>query len=274
MRVAVRPQREGLFPGQICRVLRLDVEDKIPGGQAEGGCLRRVACAQNTLSTGVVLEQENVPVIGAAVIPGGEISKGVMTDIDGFFTIKVPKGTVLTVTCLGFADEKVTAENEAPLTIMLKPDANMLEETVVIGYGSVKKSDLTGSVVNVKLSDVLETPAVSVDNALQGRIAGAEFMSTDGAPGATTTIRIRGSRSITASNEPLFVVDGVMDAINDLNDLNSNDIASISVLKDASPVEQTASSLSRPSREAARKESPISPSRPTGASPGSLPCWI
>lgn len=190
--------------------------------------------AQDLTVTGVVLEQDNVPVIGAAVIPGGDNTKVVTTDIDGFFTIKVPKGTVLTVTCLGFADENVTVENENPLTILMKPDANMLEETVIIGYGSVKKSDLTGSVVNVKLSDVLETPAVSVDNALQGRVAGAEFMSTDGAPGATTTIRIRGSRSITASNEPLFVVDGVMDAINDLNDLNSNDIASISVLKDAS----------------------------------------
>ena len=190
--------------------------------------------AQDITVKGTVLDQDGLSVIGAAVIPGDEVSKGVMTDIDGLFTIKVPKGTVLTVSCLGFADEKVTVENDSELTIVMKPDSNMIEETVVIGYGSVKKSDLTGSVVNVKLSDVLETPTVSVDNALQGRVAGAEFMSTDGAPGATTTIRIRGSRSITASNEPLFVVDGVMDAINDLNDLNSNDIASISVLKDAS----------------------------------------
>ena len=190
--------------------------------------------AQDITVKGTVLDQDGLSVIGAAVIPGEEVSKGVMTDIDGLFTIKVAPGTVLTISCLGFADEKVTVTDATPLTIVMKPDSNMIEETVVIGYGSVKKSDLTGSVVNVKLSDVLETPTVSVDNALQGRIAGAEFMSTDGAPGATTTIRIRGSRSITASNEPLFVVDGVMDAINDLNDINSNDIASISVLKDAS----------------------------------------
>ena len=110
----------------------------------------------------------------------------------------------------------------------------MLEETVVIGYGTVKKQDLTGSVTNVKMNDLKSAPQFSVDNALQGRIAGADIMSTSGEPGATTTIRIRGSRSITASNEPLIVVDGIMDAIHDLNDLNSDDIASISVLKDAS----------------------------------------
>ncbi|MBQ3711694.1 MAG: TonB-dependent receptor [Bacteroidales bacterium] len=183
--------------------------------------------------TGTVLDDAKLPVIGAAVIPGGDLSKGVVTDIDGIFVITVPEGTELTVTCLGYANQVIKA-NEEEITVVMHTDVNMLEETVVIGYGSVKKSDLTGSVVNVKLGEVLESPAVAVDNALQGRIAGAEFMSTDGAPGATTTIRIRGSRSITASNEPLFVVDGVMDAINDLNDINSNDIASISVLKDAS----------------------------------------
>ena len=110
----------------------------------------------------------------------------------------------------------------------------MLDDVVVIGYGSVKKQDLTGSVTNVQMNDLKSAPAFSVDNALQGRIAGADVMSTSGEPGATTTIRIRGTRSITASNEPLIVVDGIMDAIHDLNDLNSDDIQSISVLKDAS----------------------------------------
>ena len=105
---------------------------------------------------------------------------------------------------------------------------------VVIGYGAVKKSDLTGSVSNVKMSDIRDVPNTSVDQALQGRIAGVDIMSTSGAPGATTSIRVRGTRSISASNEPLIVVDGVMDAIHDLNDINSDDIASISVLKDAS----------------------------------------
>lgn len=146
---------------------------------------------------GTVLDDDKLPVIGAAVIPGGDLSKGVVTDIDGIFVITVPEGTELTVTCLGYANQVIKA-NKEEITVVMHTDVNTLEETVVIGYGSVKKSDLTGSVVNVKLGEVLESPAVAVDNALQGRIAGAEFMSTDGAPGATTTIRIRGSRSITA----------------------------------------------------------------------------
>ncbi|MBR6055157.1 MAG: TonB-dependent receptor [Bacteroidales bacterium] len=192
------------------------------------------ALAQMKEYSGTVLDQDNLPVIGAAVIPAGDIARGAVTDIDGLFKVMAAPGETLVFSCMGFADRNVTAGDETAITVVMTPDSNMLEETVVIGYGSVKKSDLTGSVVNVKMSDVLETPAVSVDNALQGRIAGAEFMSTDGAPGATATIRIRGSRSITASNEPLFIVDGVMDAIHDLNDINSSDIASISVLKDAS----------------------------------------
>ena len=98
----------------------------------------------------------------------------------------------------------------------------------------MKKTDLTGSVANVKMSDIKDVPVVSVDQALQGRIAGADIMATTGEPGATTSIRIRGTRSISASNEPLIIVDGVIDAIHDLNDINSADIESISVLKDAS----------------------------------------
>lgn len=183
---------------------------------------------------GRVVDPEGFPLIGAVVIVNGVTSSGVATDPDGNFTVSASKGDVLSVMCLGFRDRKITVENSDFLEIKMEEDVNMLAETVVIGYGSAKKSDLTGSVVNVKMNDIKDAPVVSVDNALQGRIAGADFMSTDGAPGSTTTIRIRGTRSITASNEPLIVVDGVMDAINDLNDINTDDIQSISVLKDAS----------------------------------------
>ena len=109
-----------------------------------------------------------------------------------------------------------------------------VDEVVVIGYGSVAKSDLTGSVSTVKMSEIADAPVSSVDQALQGRVAGADIMSTTGEPGASTSIRIRGTRSITASNEPLIVVDGVMDGVSDLGDINPADIKSISVLKDAS----------------------------------------
>ncbi|MBQ7517497.1 MAG: TonB-dependent receptor [Bacteroidales bacterium] len=192
------------------------------------------ASAQKKAISGTVFDNDNVPLIGAAVMIGNDASTGVITDLDGNFTIQAKPSDVLTVSYIGFANQTVTVGNQTKLTIVLSPDQNVLEDVVVIGYGSVKKSDLTGSVVNVKMGDIKDTPAVSIDNALQGRIAGADFMSTDGAPGSTATIRIRGTRSITASNEPLIVVDGVMDAISDLNDINSDDIASISVLKDAS----------------------------------------
>ncbi len=109
-----------------------------------------------------------------------------------------------------------------------------VNEVVVIGYGSVAKKDLTGAVSSVKMSDLQDVPVSRVDQMLQGRIAGAEFVSADGEPGSGTSVRIRGTRSITASNEPLYIVDGLMDAITSLNELNPSDIENISVLKDAS----------------------------------------
>ena len=190
--------------------------------------------AQKVTVSGTVYDDEKMPLIGVGVVLEKNPTQGVITDIDGNYSIQADKGDVLVFSYIGFADQHITVGDKTTVNVVLKPDTFTLGDVVVIGYGTAKKSDLTGSVVNVKLSDVLDSPSVSVDNALQGRIAGAEFMSTDGAPGATSTIRIRGSRSITASNEPLFVVDGVMDAIHDLNDINSDDIASISVLKDAS----------------------------------------
>lgn len=131
-------------------------------------------------------------------------------------------------------DVLVKAGASTPLNILMREDAGNLNEVVVIGYGSVKKSDLTGSVSVVKMDDIKDVPVVRVDQMLQGRIAGAEIVSTTGEPGAGTSIRIRGTRSVSATNEPLFVVDGVMDGIGDLNELNPADIESIQVLKDAS----------------------------------------
>ena len=183
---------------------------------------------------GTVVDTEGLPLPGATVLLQGSRT-GTTTGADGSYTLKAPVGSVLEAMYMGYktATLKVTA-NRTRHDFTLEEDANVLDEVVMIGYGSVKKQDLTGAVVNVKMSDIQNAPVLSVDNALQGRIAGADFMSTDGAPGSTTTIRVRGSRSITASNEPLYVVDGIIDAIHDLNDLNTDDIASISVLKDAS----------------------------------------
>ena len=150
--------------------------------------------------TGTVLDETGAPMVGAAVAtPDGR--RGTVTDSNGRYSLT-----------LGAGDALIS----------------------VIGYGAVKKSDLTGSVSNVKMSDIRDVPNTSVDQALQGRIAGVDIMSTSGAPGATTSIRVRGTRSISASNEPLIVVDGVIDAVSDLNDINSADIEQISVLKDSS----------------------------------------
>ena len=160
------------------------------------------ASAQKKTISGTVFDNDNFPLIGAAVMIGSDASTGVITDLDGNFTIQAKPSDVLTITYIGFATQSVTVGDQTKLTIVLSPDQNILDDVVVIGYGSVKKSDLTGSVVNVKMGDIKDTPALSIDNALQGRIAGADFMSTDGAPGSTSTIRIRGrisTRFITSS---------------------------------------------------------------------------
>ncbi|MGN0190048.1 MAG: SusC/RagA family TonB-linked outer membrane protein, partial [Candidatus Cryptobacteroides sp.] len=183
--------------------------------------------------TGTVLDENGEPMAGAYVLVSGS-TNGTVTDASGKFSIDARTGDILEIQFLGYGTVRKEV-GKGNMRITLVPDKTLyLEEAVTIAYGSVQKQDLTGSVTNVKMSDIQNSPVLSVDQALQGRIAGADIMSTTGEPGATTTIRIRGTRSITASNEPLIVVDGVMDAVADLNDINSSDIESVTVLKDAS----------------------------------------
>ena len=189
--------------------------------------------AQKKQVTGLVCDEQNVPLIGATVMVKGT-QNGTIADVDGTYTLTVKEGDVLQAVFTGYLTEEVTVGKAEKVNFILKEDRTLLDEVVVIGYGQTKKSDLTGSVTSVKMNDIKDAPAYSVDNAMQGRIAGAEVMSTTGEPGATTTIRIRGTRSVEASNEPLIVVDGVVDAIADLNDISPEDIESITVLKDAS----------------------------------------
>lgn len=194
------------------------------------------ATAQQKAQTvsGTVLDPDGNPLIGATVVVV-KGTQGAVTDAKGKFTIKAKSSDSLQISYLGYKTETLNVGSRTNFTVRMEKDSSTdIDEIVVIGYGQVAKKDLTGSVATVKMNDIKDVPVLSVDNALQGRIAGADFMSTTGEPGATTTIRIRGTRSINASNEPLIVVDGVMDAIHDLNDINSDDIAGISVLKDAS----------------------------------------
>ncbi len=196
------------------------------------------AVAQNTNRkikvTGTVFDEEGLPMIGAT-IREATTHVGTLTDLNGWYEIQVPANGTLEVSFIGYEKKRINVTGREKINVKLLPDKKTaLDEVVVIGYGAVKKADLTGSVSNVKMGDIQDAPVLSIDQALQGRIAGADIMSTTGEPGATTSIRIRGTRSISASNEPLIVVDGVMDAVHDLNDLNTADIESISVLKDAS----------------------------------------
>ena len=193
------------------------------------------AAGKGKTLTGTVLDETGAPMVGAAVTtPDGR--RGTVTDSNGRYSLTLGAGDALiSVSYLGYVTRQIVIGDRTEVDVNLVPDAkNTINEVVVIGYGAVKKSDLTGSVSNVKMSDIRDVPNTSVDQALQGRIAGVDIMSTSGAPGATTSIRVRGTRSISASNEPLIVVDGVIDAVSDLNDINSADIEQISVLKDAS----------------------------------------
>lgn len=183
--------------------------------------------------TGRVLDENGEPLAGAYVLIVGTPS-GTATGPDGRFSIMAMDTDIIEIQFLGYGT-RTLAVSSRPMRISLTPDKTLyLEEAVTIAYGSVQKQDLTGSVTNVKMADVKNAPVLSIDQALQGRVAGADIMSTTGEPGASTSIRIRGTRSIIASNEPLIIVDGVMDAVYDLNDINPADIESVSVLKDAS----------------------------------------
>ena len=191
--------------------------------------------AQGHVVSGTVLDENGLPLIGAGVLTQ-DGKRGVITDLDGKYTISILESDkVLSYSYLGYATTQVVVDGRKQIDVTLNPDtSNSLNEVVVIGYGTSKKADLTGSVASVKMGDIEDVPTTSVDQALQGKIAGVDIMSTTGEPGAGTSIRVRGTRSIEASNEPLIVVDGVMDAVEDMNEINPDDIESISILKDAS----------------------------------------
>lgn len=184
--------------------------------------------------TGTVTDEKGEPLPGAGVtVKDGTV--GTVTDLDGKYSIRLSSGDeVLVFSYLSYVSQEIRCEGREVIDVLLIPDTESLNEVVVIGYGTARKEDLTGSVATVKMADVTDSPVLSVDQALQGRISGVDIMNTTGEPGSTTSIRVRGTRSITASNEPLIVVDGVMDAVDDLGDINPVDIESISVLKDAS----------------------------------------
>ena len=190
--------------------------------------------AQNIKVSGIVTDETGQPLIAAGVVDKTNPRNGVVTNQEGRYTITVSKDAILEFSSLSFASQLINVQGRSTLDVMLQPETTQLESAVAVGYGTSRKGDLTGAVAVVAVEDLQETPATSIAQALQGRIAGAEILSGSGEPGESTSIQIRGSRSISAGNNPLIVVDGVQDAVSSLDELNPSDIVAISVLKDVS----------------------------------------
>jgi len=181
---------------------------------------------------GTVLDSKGVPIIGANVVIKGT-TNGTISDFDGNFSIQnVPANAVLIVSYIGYVDKEIAVGDESVIKVILSEDMQALDEVVVVGYGTMKKSDLTGSISNVKSDKLLNRPVTNITQSLQGKVAGVEVFQNSGAPGGHVRMRIRGDNSIKSSNEPLYVVDGIIGVTSEL--LNPNDVESIEVLKDAS----------------------------------------
>lgn len=183
---------------------------------------------------GIVTDLNGETIIGATVIEKGRPENGVVTDIDGKFLLKVPPKSVLVISYIGYNTQETRVNRRIhTYNIVLKEDNQILDEVVVVGYGTVKKSDLTGSVSTVGKRSFESQPVKSVSQILQGRTPGVEVTTSSGMPGAGARVRVRGTTSINKSSDPLYVIDGII-STSGLDGLNPQDIQSMEVLKDAS----------------------------------------
>ena len=189
------------------------------------------AFAQNRSLSGKVVDGTGAPVVGAAVMLAGNSSNGTVTDMEGQFKMTVPANATLIVSCLGFADKQVQVGNLSVITITLEEDVTYLDETVVIGYGVQKKSDLTGAVASVREDDLKNRSTSDAAAALQGKVAGVQIISNSGAPGSGAQINVRGVSSNSGNIGPLIIVDGLK--VNSIQYLEPSLIESMEVLKDA-----------------------------------------
>ena len=187
--------------------------------------------AQNATVKGVIVDETDTPLIGATVQVKGTAT-GSITDFDGNYTIKANKGAVITFSYIGYKTQEIKFTGQSPLNVKMIPDNQTLDEVVVVGYGTMKRSDLTGSVASIAAKDVEGFKTSSVAGALGGQIAGVQITSTDGTPGAGFSINIRGVGTLTGDSSPLYIVDGF--EVDDIDYLSNSDIESIEVLKDAS----------------------------------------
>ncbi|MBO5824144.1 MAG: TonB-dependent receptor plug domain-containing protein, partial [Prevotella sp.] len=187
------------------------------------------AAAQKVIS-GTVKDANGEPLIGATISAGG--NAGAVTDINGKFSLpNVKEGTVLTISYVGYKPQKFTVAKQLTINAVLKSTDKSLDEIVVVGYGTMRRKDLTGSVASVSGDKLAQNPVANIAEALQGQLPGVNVISQDGRPGATMSIRVRGGGSITQSNEPLYVVDGIQ--VSSIDDIPADNIETIDVLKDA-----------------------------------------
>ena len=197
--------------------------------------------AQNLITiTGKVVDDAKEPAVGVTVLVKGTRTS-TFTDIDGAYTIKADPEAVLVFSFLGMITKEEPVSGRTRVDVTMTQDTQLLDEVVVVGYGQMRRSDLTGSVVSVSANAIAQSVATSLDQVLQGRAAGVQVAQNSGIPGGSSSIRIRGINSLNASNEPIFVIDGVVidgatgsNTSNALSSINPSDIVSMDVLKDAS----------------------------------------
>ncbi|MFT6895404.1 MAG: TonB-linked SusC/RagA family outer membrane protein, partial [Algoriphagus sp.] len=190
------------------------------------------AFAQNVQIRGTVSDETGAPLPGATILIKGTTT-GTTTDIDGQYSISSPSNGVLVFSFIGYNPIEREVGNQSEINISLQPDLSDLDEVIVVGYGTAKKSQLTGAISSVGSKEIQELPITDARQALQGRAAGVDVTQPGSKPGSAPQVRIRGRRSFNASNEPLYVIDGIP-VVGGINDINPQDITSMEVLKDAS----------------------------------------
>ena len=203
-----------------------------------GGTYAPLEVQQTKKITGTVSDAMG-PVIGASVVIKGT-SNGVATDFDGNFTLQAKQGQTLVISYIGYLTKEIKIDGRTNYQITLEEDKKMLDEVVVVGYGTMKRSDLTGSVSSIDEKAIKQGVNTNVEQAMQGRIAGVQVTQNSGAPGGGISVQIRGINSLNGGNEPLYVIDGIAVSgqtdgnTSVLSTINPADITSIEVLKDAS----------------------------------------
>lgn len=188
--------------------------------------------AQNVTVKGTVKDKTGETVIGASVVEKGNAANGTITDIDGNFSLSVPSNATLVFSYVGMKTQEVALKGQTTVELVMEDDAQALEEVVVIGYGTVQKKDLTGSVASVSAKDLAAIPVSSATEAMTGKLAGVNITTTEGSPDADIKIRVRGGGSLSQDNSPLYIVDGF--PVSSISDIAPTEIQSIDVLKDAS----------------------------------------